>query len=732
MHGTGAYTYLNTEGTVEAAAQRLAAEWSALLGGQPVTMSFYAHHLHRGVRQGADELTAGERRLLIEWVDQLHKRRAVPMGPSQDRGRARQAGEWLASTKGPAARDRALEFVRETAVYFDSPARRERAREEVAATIAREGPTTVVAHSLGSVIAYEALWAHPELEVDLLITTGSPLALDPIFERLGFGRGAKPPGVREWINLSDPEDIVAFPVDLRDRFDGVDVQDRVTGTRGTAAGYLTQERIEARSSPPAYEFEWRVEPSAPAEPMEPSRLLTGQLPARASVGDEVSLIVRVVLEASGPAVAVPLHAFAVPYGGLGVSVVVQADSGLVPLDRTEHALVVPHRGDSEPVRFPYAVRAHGLQKLQVTVWAGGTFLGELGLELSAETSAPPTRPATRRAPMDEPQPMSGEVTLQVRRSPDGYMFQLLSDSSLFEPELQSLAGDPAGAVEHAIASLHDLARGAGDSMWLREAGVNLWDQMVPRAVKEQFWELRGDIKAFSIATDHDIIPWELLHPLSERDDAGFLVEQFPVTRRVYGQARARALHLSDPGFVLAGQPPPEAVDEVTAINRLVTGGRLFNRRDDLATFIRSGDAGLLHFACHNTFDARGSSIAMLDGDFGPVHLSSAVTTRALRRRSPLVFFNACRSAGAVYEYTRMVGWAGAFMRAGAGAFVGTLWAVPSGRARRFAEGFYGAFVEDGKTLGEATKLARLDIKKGDDPTWLAYTCYGDPYAIIAP
>ncbi|MFI6322770.1 CHAT domain-containing protein [Nonomuraea sp. NPDC050556] len=724
VHGTGAYAYLTAEGTVEAAAGALAAEWSALLGHRPVTMSFYAHHLHRGVRQGTDELTAGERRLLIEWVDQLHERRAVPMGPSQDRGRARQAAEWLARSKGPEERDRALEFVRETAVYLDSPARRERAREEVAATIARERPYLVVAHSLGSVVAYEALWAHPELQVDLLVTTGSPLGLDPIFERLGFGRGAKPPGVDTWINRSDPDDIIAFPADLRDRFDGVDAQEEKTGTGGAAAGYLPPMPVIWTPVSP---------PSVAPDPPEPSRLLTGQLPARASVGDEVSLIVRVVLDASEtPGSSAPLKPFAVPYGGLEVSVVAQASSGLAPLDRTERTLLVPHAGDSEPVRFPYAVGAVGLQRVDVTVWAGGTFLGELALELSAETSAPPAAPATRSAPMGGPHPVSGEVTLQVRRSPDGYVFQLLSEGNLYDPVLQSLAGDPSGAVEQAIASLHDLARGAGDSLWLREAGVNLWDQMVPQAVKEQFWELRGDIRAFSIATDHDIIPWELLHPLSERDDAGFLVEQFPVTRRVYGQARARALRLRDPGFVLAGQPPPEAVDEVKAINRLVTGGRLFNRRDDLATFIRSGDSGLLHFACHNSFDARGSSIAMLDGDFGPVHLSSAVTTRALRRGSPLVFFNACRSAGAVYEYTRMVGWAGAFMRAGAGAFVGTLWAVPSGRARRFAEEFYGAFVEDRQPLGEATRLARLGIRQGDDPTWLAYTCYGDPYAIIAP
>ncbi len=43
----------------------------------------------------------------------------------------------------------------------------------------------VLAHSLGSVAAYEALWAHPDLRVELLVTLGSPLGMpDVVFDRL--------------------------------------------------------------------------------------------------------------------------------------------------------------------------------------------------------------------------------------------------------------------------------------------------------------------------------------------------------------------------------------------------------------------------------------------------------------------------------------------------------------------------------------------------------------------
>jgi hypothetical protein len=77
----------------------------------------------------------------------------------------------------------------------------------VADTIAARGARVVLAHSLGSVVAYETLWARPDLEVELLITLGSPLAPpDVVFDRLDpaprNGKGRRPPGVRRWINVA--------------------------------------------------------------------------------------------------------------------------------------------------------------------------------------------------------------------------------------------------------------------------------------------------------------------------------------------------------------------------------------------------------------------------------------------------------------------------------------------------------------------------------------------------
>ncbi|QFG22911.1 hypothetical protein [Actinomadura sp. WMMB 499] len=75
----------------------------------------------------------------------------------------------------------------------------------------------VLAHSLGSVVAYEALCAHPEWEIDTLITVGSPLGLRTISSRLrppvGVD-GAQWPHVRRWVNVAAKEDPVALVKEL--------------------------------------------------------------------------------------------------------------------------------------------------------------------------------------------------------------------------------------------------------------------------------------------------------------------------------------------------------------------------------------------------------------------------------------------------------------------------------------------------------------------------------------
>jgi pimeloyl-ACP methyl ester carboxylesterase len=99
-------------------------------------------------------------------------------------------------------------------------------REEIRARIARRvtaDTRVVVGYSLGSVVAYEALAAHPEWPVRALITLGSPLGVrELIFDRLDppphGGKGCWPPCLTRWTNIADRGDVVALVKSLAPLF----------------------------------------------------------------------------------------------------------------------------------------------------------------------------------------------------------------------------------------------------------------------------------------------------------------------------------------------------------------------------------------------------------------------------------------------------------------------------------------------------------------------------------
>ncbi|MFF5056411.1 CHAT domain-containing protein [Micromonospora sp. NPDC000663] len=482
--------------------------------------------------------------------------------------------------------------------------------------------------------------------------------------------------------------------------------------------------------------------STPDTARQPERLLVARAPAQVPVGHELSVEVRIVTEGrSTPpdAARAPMPRLLVADDGTPVTVTVHAPPGLHvdgPLQQT--VLVEPH-DDPAPIRFGFGGRTAGRHRIDVTAWAGGTFLAEVPVEVSVVDGGSFRDGPSRTASMAAPQARPGEVTMEVRFDGTRCTFQLRSDAALFAPVVESVTNSPNAAVENAIRELQQVAGdGSRDSAAMtraiiRSAGIQLWSELVPADVRDQFWEVGADMRAFTIATDYDVVPWELLYPLSAQRDAGFLVERVPVVRRTYGQHRTSTIGLRNPRFVVPTRAPTGAREEVAAIRAILGAGdgEPITRADELLALINSGSLGATHFACHNTFSSDGSFIDMDGGRFKPALLAEASIRKVLADAGPLVFINACRSAGVAPTYTRMLGWAQQFMSSGAGAFVGTLWAVRSESSVRFATAFYRSLAE-GATLGAAALAARTDQQDDRlDPTWLAYTVYGDPFATAA-
>ncbi|OAI22124.1 MULTISPECIES: hypothetical protein [Methylomonas] len=146
--------------------------------------------------------------------------------------------------------ERALVFdLKQVKLYLSDSETRREVRKRVEDTISSD-TRVVIAHSLGSIVTYEALCAHPEWQVQVLVTLGSPLGIrNLIFDRLeptpSHGIGKFPSCVKHWVNIADTGDVVALVKNLSSCF-GQRIQD-VQISNGAqahdATRYLTSKEL---------------------------------------------------------------------------------------------------------------------------------------------------------------------------------------------------------------------------------------------------------------------------------------------------------------------------------------------------------------------------------------------------------------------------------------------------------------------------------------------------------
>ncbi|WP_188186787.1 hypothetical protein [Nonomuraea sp. SYSU D8015] len=236
VHGIGKYNYyLEAGGSAAGAAAAMRLKWDRYLhlalGGEARAyfseIAYFSHHLHDGRSdpRSVAAMEAPAQQVLVEWAKNLGVGEHLT-------GALKSLTGWLLSRLDGRSAAFAERFAPEVAAYLTDPGKRDKCRQVVAETIRRNRPKVVIAHSLGSVVTYETLWAHPDLRIDLLITLGSPLGMrNVVFERLlpapVNGRGERPPGVRRWVNIADKDDIAAIPPDLAGCFAGVDAEELV-------------------------------------------------------------------------------------------------------------------------------------------------------------------------------------------------------------------------------------------------------------------------------------------------------------------------------------------------------------------------------------------------------------------------------------------------------------------------------------------------------------------------
>lgn len=305
------------------------------------------------------------------------------------------------------------------------------------------------------------------------------------------------------------------------------------------------------------------------------------------------------------------------------------------------------------------------------------------------------------------------------------------DSKVFQ-------GEPQEHFRKLFREISDFPRDCSEQ-WIAGRGAQLCQELLPLELRRRLWALLGKVQTVQILSDEVWIPWELLrlHDPDDPSSAGhFLVEAFSVTRWLLESPLTLNLPMRRMALVIPRDSClPKSTQEGIQVKALAGSSRevvdILAVGQNVRSALETGRYEGWHFAGHGLAPGESSNSWSLKLEreemFHPTFLYG--DGRQLGRGRPLVFLNACHSGRGAPSLTGLAGWASAFLQAGAGAFIGSHWALEDDQAFCFAEEFY-RHLFAGAEIGEAAGHARSRLRHEFPGTgdWLAYTVFAHPLA----
>lgn len=441
----------------------------------------------------------------------------------------------------------------------------------------------------------------------------------------------------------------------------------------------------------------------------------------------------------------------------------------------ERTITVYADRDSQPAVFLLAATESGERRVAIDFYHKGRMIG--GVAFLTEVVNAPTSganvvledPDAQFARLESDPPPPADLEIRVVKMPQANTLSFFLSSP--HPEvgyhttemgtIELTAGDPMSFLAQELDRLSQMAAQATGELTpedeqalmqeLEIMGEGLFEQLFPQPLQDAYWthikplRERGVIKTLLVTSDEPWIPWELVKPYSydRRTDQeysdDFLVESFEMCRWLAGRGPVATITVQNATLIMPNVGLPFVDLEKDFFNTLATQRRIqiggpLQMRQEVVDILLRGGFQVLHIATHGNFnreDADRSELVLIDAALTPGDLQGRLL-RGIRRSRPLVFLNACHGAQTAFGLTGLGGWADKmFKEAGVSAFVGALWEVNDKLAVEFSRTFYSNLVA-GKTLGEALRTARTHVRElnAANPTWLAYTLYGDPNAKV--
>jgi len=512
------------------------------------------------------------------------------------------------------------------------------------------------------------------------------------------------------------------------------------------------ERIKSEAEEILKEYKRRKK-YEPPPPHTIKRFPDVSLKDKVVLGQRCSLQIAVTQKPTREHLAKHALTFAVPPGAehIVIDVLVTAEDFEI-VNSNFSTLVIPLDGDSEPLLFWMIPQSVGEKKVKVEFFQDSKYVGGVTVRTTVVMSTEKMRVkqvSTQGIVGLEREAFPPDLTILITESKSDkkmkYTFKLHSPANgLFyytvREELR-FSGSPSKWMEGLYQELGALGKDAkpGDiTETLNTIGSDLYEKLFPREMK-QIWKqkIRGNVKSIMIISDEPWIPWEIIKPWYETDtgdiiEDDFLCESYLLTRWIAGPPPSSCIEISRCALIapLRYDLPSVQKEVVFLMTNFKNVEEVEPSLSAVRKLLRTGGFHLIHFACHGSFDPEEheQSIVYLQGNDKLKSRDIAGERRTFGKDRPFVFINACQTAREDFSLVGIGGWANKFVNANASSFLGSFWEVNDELAYRFSKSFYGSLFE-GKTIGEAMRDARLEIK-GADPTWLAYTLYADPLTKI--
>lgn len=284
---------------------------------------------------------------------------------------------------------------------------------------------------------------------------------------------------------------------------------------------------------------------------------------------------------------------------------------------------------------------------------------------------------------------------------------------------------------------------------LRSFGASLFTKLFPEPLQRILCDNVKKFTSIQILSTEPFIPWELIlirEPGKAIKRTDKFLGELGLIRWLHGWIDTEKLKIAAgranyvvPRYTEDDDQLPAGEEEVGYLKEKFNATEIAPDPTKVLDLLKKpGSFDLLHFCCHggaDTVDIDNSRLMLMKKKTGnkPAYLTqTSVEACGMIGKDdsrPIIVLNACETGRLGGSLTGYGGFAKAFLKAGAGMFVGALWSVEDNAAVLFLKTLYDALLE-GKTLSDATIEARRITAGQDSSTAIAYTVYGHPFATL--